>query len=112
MLEIVARTNITSNLKFRPYLRKDDAGFVPYTLTRTSDVYDQKASFGFASKSQHASQVSKYQISTAYNLDLAHVADSPAKCIVEFQEFLIKFNSQSLEENDIVLVGRKQMLLS
>jgi len=40
-MSIVSRTCINSNLEIRKYLRKSMAGYAMYTLTRTSDAYDQ-----------------------------------------------------------------------
>ena len=39
-MQIVGRTCINSNLEIRKYLRKSEAGFAMYTLTRTSEKFD------------------------------------------------------------------------
>lgn len=39
-MQIVGKTCINSNLEIRKYLRKSQAGYAMYTLTRTSDIYD------------------------------------------------------------------------
>ena len=44
-MQIVGKTCINSNLQIRQYLRKSLAGFNMYTLTRTSDIFDQKLGF-------------------------------------------------------------------
>jgi len=39
-MRIVGKICINSNLKIRQYLRKSEAGYAMYTLTRTSEVFD------------------------------------------------------------------------
>jgi len=38
-MTIAGKTSINSNLSIRQYLRRSDAGFAMYTLTRTSDIF-------------------------------------------------------------------------
>ena len=40
LMEVVSKICINSNLKIRPYLRKSEAGYAMYTITRTSEVMD------------------------------------------------------------------------
>jgi hypothetical protein len=44
-MQIVGKTCINSNLKIRRYLRKSQADYAMYTITRTSDIFDQKLGF-------------------------------------------------------------------
>ena len=44
-MTIVGKICINSNLQIRQYLRKSETGFAMYTLTRTSEIFDQKLSF-------------------------------------------------------------------
>ena len=39
-MEICSRNCINSNLQIRKYLRKSEAGYGQYTLTRTSDIFE------------------------------------------------------------------------
>ena len=106
---------INSNLEIRKYLRKSQAGNAMYTLTRTSDIYDQKLGFFEKMKgsSDMQSQVVKYQISHQYYLeDASEEYVNPAKSTIELTEFLVAYNNQSSTSSEIKLIGKKQMLLS
>lgn len=41
-MEIVQKSCINANLSLRKTIRKTECGFSVYTLTRTSDVFNQK----------------------------------------------------------------------
>lgn len=45
LMQVVTKICINSNLKIRPYLRKSEAGYATYTITRTSEILDQKLNF-------------------------------------------------------------------
>jgi len=38
--EFVRKININPNLESRKHMRKNETGFVDYSLTRTSDIYE------------------------------------------------------------------------
>lgn len=59
-MNIVGKICINSNLKIREYLRKSDAGYAMYTVTRTSEVFEQKLSFMEKMKYDTNPQVVKY----------------------------------------------------
>jgi len=69
-MRVAFQTCVNSNLQIRRYTQKSKAGFVNYTLTRTSEVYDQKSSF--FTTHDHATppinQLSKYAVSLQYNV--------------------------------------------
>ena len=44
-MRIVGKTCINSSLEMRKYMRKTEAGFSSYNLTRTSEVFNQKQGF-------------------------------------------------------------------
>jgi Na+-transporting NADH:ubiquinone oxidoreductase subunit NqrA len=44
-MEVVRHTSVLSSMKNREYLRYSKAGFVEYTLTRTSEVRNFKKGF-------------------------------------------------------------------
>lgn len=44
-MSIIAKTCINSNLNIRKFLRYSEAGYAMYSLTRTSDLFDQKLGF-------------------------------------------------------------------
>jgi len=44
-MEIVQKTCINANLALRKTIRKTECGFSIYTLTRTSDVFNQKQGY-------------------------------------------------------------------
>jgi hypothetical protein len=95
-MTIAGKTSINSNLVIREYLRKSVAGFAMYTLTRTSDIYDQK--IGIIDKmrgnaADACSQVTKLQITHQYHLENEDAASNPARCTLEFSEFLCHFNN-------------------
>ena len=62
-MSIVGKICINSNLKIRQYLRKSEAGYAMYTITRTSEVFEQKLNFMEKLKYDTAPKVIKYQIS-------------------------------------------------
>lgn len=62
-MQVAGKACINSNLTIREYLRKSPAGYAMYTLTRTSDIFDQKIGFMDKMKGNSAnacSQVGKY----------------------------------------------------
>jgi len=59
-MNVVGKICINSNLKIREYLRKSDAGYAMYTVTRTSEVFEQKLSFMEKMKYDTNPQVVKY----------------------------------------------------
>jgi len=64
-MQIFGSECINSNLEIRKYLRKSEAGFAMYTLTRTSDVFNQPISLmaKLTGTAQDAgSKVVKYQV--------------------------------------------------
>jgi len=84
-----------------------------YTLTRTSDIYDQKLGFFEKMRGNSAealSQVVKYQITHQYYLEDSEEHSNPAKCTVEMSEYMTHYNTQT--STSLKLIGRKQMLLS
>lgn len=44
-MEVIRHGSILSNMNVRSHLRISEAGFGEYTLTRTSDIFNQKQSF-------------------------------------------------------------------
>jgi hypothetical protein len=58
-MKLVQKTCINSNLEMRKYMRKTETGFSCYTLTRTSEVFDQKKGF-FTTHSNPIHQIAKY----------------------------------------------------
>lgn len=44
-LQVINRDCITSNFKLKDYLRKSQAGYVNYSLTRTSEIFEHKLGF-------------------------------------------------------------------
>ena len=54
----------------------------------------------------------KFQITHQYYLEEPTKETNPAKCTIEFSEFLVHFNNQSATSTKSQLIGRKQMLLS
>lgn len=106
-MQVVGKTCINSNLEIRKCLRKSPAGYAMYTITRTSDIYDQKLSFLERMKNNNqtaCSQVVKYQITHQYMLQ-DNNDNHPAKCTVEMSEFLIHYNNQT--STKLNLIGRK-----
>lgn len=61
-MAIVGKICINSNLQIREYLRKSEAGYAMYTITRTSEIFDQKLGFLEKMKAEKdtCSQVIKY----------------------------------------------------
>lgn len=59
-MNIVGKICINSNLNIRQYLRKSEAGYAMYTITRTSEVFEQKLSFMEKMKYDTNPQVVKY----------------------------------------------------
>lgn len=62
-MAIAGKTSINSSMAIRAYLRMSEAGYAMYTLTRTSDVFEQK--LGFMSRirgnpNDNCSEVVKY----------------------------------------------------
>ena len=107
-MNVVQKTCINSNLEMRKYMRKTETGFSTYTLTRTSEVFNQKQGF-FTTHSNPISQVVKYQVSGQYFVQNFE-CENPAKCTLELNEFVVKFSNY--EKNQIQLMSRKQLLLS
>jgi len=107
-MAIVRSTSVLQNLESRQYLITNPFGFAKFTITRTSDVFQEKK----------AGYNTKYQLSVGCLLkDPGFVAhnpfakqENPAKCTVELQEYLVKFRHHATSH--IKLIGRKQMLLS
>ena len=87
-MKVVSEATIDSPIEIRKFIRKNNMGYVNYTLTRTSNVYNQR--IGFTSK--HLAQVAKFQISKQYHL--IKQTDNPANCLVDLNEFVVKFGSQ------------------
>ena len=85
-----------------------------YTLTRTSEIFDQKLTFleKLKGSADSCSQVVKFQVTHQYYLEDAEDHPNPAKCTLEFTEYLINFNNQTASSTIIKLVGRKKLLLS
>lgn len=102
-----------------------------YTLTRTSEVYNQPLGIFARMKGTSAdasNKVVKYQISHQYYLENfeeeqdddkkkvekeeKEINTNPAKCTLELTEYLINFNNQTSTSSSLKLVGRKNMLLS
>lgn len=109
-MTIAGKTCINSNMAIRTYLRRSEAGFAMYTLTRTSDIFDQKISFMDRMRGNSAdacSQVAKFQITHQYHLDDEEESRNPAKCTIEFSEILVRFNNKSATSTKLQLVGRK-----
>jgi len=92
----------------RKYIRKSETGFSTYTLTRTSEVFNQKQGF-FTTHSNPISQIVKYQVSGQYYVQNFE-QENPAKCTLELNEYCVKFSNY--EKNQIQLMSRKQLLLS
>ena len=44
-LQVINRDCITSNFKLKDYLRKSQAGYVTYSLTWTSEIFEHKLGF-------------------------------------------------------------------
>jgi len=126
-MKVVKHVSIVSNIGLRKHLRKSLAGFGEYTLTRTSEVYNQKEEGIFTIHScgaENASnQIVKYQISAQYYLSNVEFPENfdeidpnhkyyvnPAQCTLELTEWGVSYNC--CEKTQIKLVGKKQMLLS
>lgn len=96
-MEVVRHFNLLPNEQLRENQLKNSQGQAIYTLTRTSDVYNQKQGM-FMSHScnkQISEQLAKYQVSTQYLLKpieskavvlapLKKVQENPANCTIEF----------------------------
>mmetsp|Transcript_38034 Transcript_38034/g.58063 ORF Transcript_38034/g.58063 Transcript_38034/m.58063 type:complete len:140 (-) Transcript_38034:2658-3077(-) len=69
-MHVVYKTCVNSNLAIRSYIKKSDAGFMSYTLTRTAELYDQKVGFFVTSDSDQPplSQLTKFAITAQYNV--------------------------------------------
>jgi len=122
-MTVVKSDCILPAMHLRPYLRKNEAEFTNYYLTRTSDVHDQK--FGFFATHAHRTdnnflpshQITKFQIATQYFLpqegdeeegfDYTH---KPGMSTIEMNDYLVEFHCCGF--NKVKLVGRKQMYLS
>jgi len=112
-MTIIAKTCINSNLNIRKFLRYSEAGYAMYSLTRTSDLFDQKLGFFDRIGGQGGdacSQVVKYQISHQYYLDDSEEQLNPASCTIELSEYCVHYNN--FANTKIQLIGRKQLLLS
>ena len=109
-MQIVQKTCINANLTLRKSIRKSAAGFSLYTLTRTSNVFNQKQGFFTAHKgSGEASyQIVKYQVGSQFFTSSDH--ENSAATTMEFNEYLVRFSNW--ERNLIQLVGRKQLFVS
>jgi len=120
-MQVVRHTSVLSDMSIRPFLRKSLAGFVEYTLTRTSEVFVQKGRF-FDSAGD-LEEIAKYQISTQYflpsampknseddELEEALLRSNPAACFLELTEYCVYFSPD--ETNRIRLIGRKNMYVS
>jgi len=82
-----------------------------YTLTRTSDVFNQKQGYfiSHTGSGDASHQIVKYQVGSQYFI-VNPDEKNPAACTIEFSEYCVKFSN--FEKNQIVLIGRKQLLLS
>lgn len=107
-MKVVQKSCINSNLELRKYIRKTEAGFSCYTLTRTSEVFNQKQGF-FTTHANPIFQIAKYQVSGQYFVQNYESAN-PGACTLELTEYCIKFSNY--EKNIIQMIGRKQLLLS
>ena len=107
-MRVVQKSCINSNLELRKYIRKTEAGFSCYTLTRTSEVFNQKQGF-FTTHANPIFQIAKYQVSGQYFVQNFESAN-PGACTLELTEYCIKFSNY--EKNIIQMIGRKQLLLS
>lgn len=107
-MQVIQKSCINSNLEMRKYIRKSEAGFSCYTLTRTSEVFNQKQGF-FTTHANPIYQIAKYQVSGQYYVQNFE-NENPAACTLELSEYCIKFSNY--EKNQIQLMGRKQLLLS
>jgi len=107
-MEVVRHTSILAKIQARRYTRRNEMGFNEYTLTRTSDVFNQKKGF-FDQHKGHAgdlasSQIVKYQLSTQYYLPNELKCDpdedelefflrqEPSKATIELVEYNIQFS--------------------
>ena len=90
-MQVVQKTCINSNLEMRKYIRKTETGFSCYTLTRTSEVFNQKQGF-FTTHACPISQIVKYQVSGQYFVQNFE-SENPAKCTLELSEYVVKFSN-------------------
>lgn len=93
---------INTNKVSRKFLRYNEFGFAIYSLTRTSDCYDQRTVNGVAVK-----QIAKYQVGQQYYLPDENPgwSKNPASTTVEMSEYLLTFCMNDLRR--IQLIGRK-----
>ena len=99
-MKIVRHCSLRGNLEIRELLRKDDNDFGCYTLTRTSDVFEQKHPFmaSHSCNGEMSAQVVKYQVGTQFYLK--HFVDenrgihgiNPASCTMELSEYEVHFS--------------------
>jgi hypothetical protein len=69
-MRVAHQVCVNSNLEVRKFIKTSKAGFVDYTLTRTSDVYEQKSSFFTTHdhSTQAINQLAKYAVTAQYNV--------------------------------------------
>ena len=125
-MKVIKHVSIISNIGLRNHLRKSPAGFGTYTLTRTSEVYNQKEgmfTMHSCGSENTSTQIIKYQVSAQYYLSNVVLPEeynehdekhkyyvNPAQCTLELTEWGINYNC--CNNTKIKLIGKKQMYLS